>query len=159
MNCKNSVCLWFDGDGVDAAGFYAKTFPDSHVGAIHNAPGDSPSGKRGDVLTVEFTVMGIPCLGLNGGPTFKHSEAFSLQVATDDQAETDHLWNAIVDHGGQASACGWCKDAWGLSWQITPRALVAAITDPNPAAAKRAFDAMMQMTKIDIAVIEAARAG
>ena len=159
MKSKNTICLWFDGDAVDAAQFYAKTFADSHVGAIHHAPGDFPSGRRGDVLTIEFTVMGIPCLGLNGGPAFKHSEAFSFQVATDDQTETDRLWNAIVDHGGQASACGWCKDAWGLSWQITPRALIAAITDPNPAAAKRAFDAMMQMTKIDIAAIEAARAG
>lgn len=159
MKSKNTICLWFDRDAVDAALFYAKTFPDSHVGAIHHAPGDSPSGKRGEVLTVEFTVMGIACLGLNGGPAFKHSEAFSFQVATDDQAETDRLWNAIVDHGGQASACGWCKDAWGLSWQITPRALIAAITDPNKAAAKRAFDAMMQMNKIDIAAIEAARAG
>ena len=159
MKSKNTICLWFDGDAVDAAQFYAKTFADSHVGAIHHAPGDFPSGRRGDVLTIEFTVMGIPCLGLNGGPAFKHSEAFSFQVATDDQAETDRLWNAIVDHGGQASACGWCKDAWGLSWQITPRAHIAAITDPNPAAAKRAFDAMMQMTKIDIAAIEAARAG
>jgi len=159
MKSKNSICLWFDGDAVDAARFYAKTFPDSQVGAIFYAPGDSPSGKRGEVLTVEFTVMGIPCLGLNGGTTFKHSEAFSFQVATDDQAETDRLWSAIVDHGGQASACGWCKDAWGLSWQITPRALITAINDPNPSAAKRAFDAMMQMTKIDVAAIEAARVG
>ena len=159
MKSKNTICLWFDRDAVDAAQFYAKTFPDSYLGAIHHAPGNSPSGKQGDVLTVEFTVIGIPCLGLNGGPAFKHSEAFSFQVATDDQAETDRLWNAIVDHGGQASACGWCKDAWGLSWQITPRALITAITDPNQAAAKRAFDAMMRMTKIDIAAIEAARAG
>ena len=159
MKSKNTICLWFDGDAVDAAQFYAKTFADSHVGAIHHAPGDFPSGRRGDVLTIEFTVMGIPCLGLNGGPAFKHSEAFSFQVATDDQAETDRLWNAIIDHGGQASACGWCKDQWGLSWQITPRVLIAAITDPDPAAAKRAFGAMMEMTKIDIAVIEAARRG
>ncbi len=159
MKSKNTICLWFQGDAVDAALFYAKTFPDSKVGAILHAPGDSPSGKQGDVLTVDFTVMGIPCLGLNGGPAFKHSEAFSFQVATDDQAETDRLWHAIVDHGGQASACGWCKDAWGLSWQITPRALITAINDPNAAAAKRAFDAMMQMTKIDIAAIEAARTG
>lgn len=159
---KNTICLWFDGDAVEAveaAQFYAKTFPNSDVGAIHRAPGDTPSGKQGDVLTVEFTVMGIPCLGLNGGPAFKHSEAFSFQVTTDDQAETDHLWNAIIGHGGQASACGWCKDPWGLSWQITPRALIAAIADPDPAAAKRAFDAMMEMTKIDIAAIEAARRG
>ena len=159
MMSKNTVCLWFDGDAVDAAQFYATTFPDSKVGAIHRAPGDFPSGKQGDVLTVEFTVMGIPCLGLNGGPAFKHSEAFSFQVATDDQAETDRLWDAIVGHGGQASACGWCKDRWGLSWQITPRALIEAITDPDPEAAQRAFGAMMEMTKIDIAVIEAARHG
>ena len=159
MTSKNMVCLWFDGDAVEAAQFYAKTFPNSDVGAIHRAPGDFPSGKQGDVLTVEFTVMGIPCLGLNGGPTFKHSEAFSFQVATDDQEETDRLWHAIISRGGQASACGWCKDRWGLSWQITPRALIAAIIDPDPAAAKRAFDAMMEMTKIDIAVIEAARRG
>ena len=159
MVSQNTICLWYDGTALDAARFYAATFANSAVGTVFRAPGDYPSGKEGDVLTVEFTVLGIPCLGLNGGPAFKHSEAFSFQVATDDQAETDRLWNAIVDHGGQASACGWCKDAWGLSWQITPRALVAAITDLNPAAAKRAFDAMMQMTKIDIAVIEAARAG
>ena len=159
MKSKNTICLWFDGDAVEAARFYAKTFPDSEVGAIHRAPGDFPSGKQGDVLTVEFTVMGIPCMGLNGGPAFKHSEAFSFQVATDDQTETDRLWHAIVDHGGQASACGWCKDAWGLSWQITPRALITAITDPDIAAAKRAFEAMMQMSKIDIAAIEAARVG
>jgi len=159
MTSKNTICLWFDADAVEAAQFYAKTFPNSDVGAIHRAPGDFPSGKQGDVLTVEFTVMGIPCLGLNGGPTFRHSEAFSFQVATDDQVETDRLWHAIISHGGQASACGWCKDKWGLSWQITPRALIAAITDLDPAAAKRAFDAMMEMTKIDIAVIEAARRG
>ncbi len=127
--------------------------------AIHHAPGDYPSGKQGDVLTVEFTVLGLPCLGLNGGATFKHTEAFSLQVATEDQAETDRLWHAIVDNGGQTSACGWCKDRWGPSWQITPRALTAAITDPDPAAAKRAFEAMMQMGKVDIAVIQAARRG
>jgi predicted 3-demethylubiquinone-9 3-methyltransferase (glyoxalase superfamily) len=157
MTSKTTICLWFDGDAVDAAQFYAKTFADSHVGAIHRAPGDFPSGKQGDVLTVEFTVMGVRCLGLNGGPAFKHSEAFSFQVATDDQEETDRLWHAIVGHGGQASACGWCKDKWGLSWQITPRALMSAITDPDPAAARRSFDAMMKMTKIDIAVIEAAR--
>ena len=156
---KNTICLWFEGDAVDAAQFYSKIFADSRVGAIHLAPGDSPSGKQGDVLTVEFTVMGIACLGLNGGPTFKHSEAFSFQVATDDQAETDRLWHAIISHGGEASVCGWCKDRWGISWQITPRALIAAITDPDPAAAKRAFDAMMQMTKIDIAAIQAARIG
>jgi 2-polyprenyl-6-hydroxyphenyl methylase/3-demethylubiquinone-9 3-methyltransferase len=159
MTSKNTICLWYDGTALEAAQFYAATFPDSAVGAVHRAPGDYPSGKEGDVLTVEFTVLGIPCLGLNGGPAFQHSEAFSFQVATDDQAETDRLWHAIIDHGGQASACGWCKDKWGLSWQITPRALIAAISDPDPAAAKRAFEAMMEMTKIDVAVIEAARRG
>jgi 2-polyprenyl-6-hydroxyphenyl methylase/3-demethylubiquinone-9 3-methyltransferase len=159
MVSKNTICLWYDRDALDAAKFYAETFPDSSVGAVHRAPGDYPSGKQGDVLTVEFTVMGVPCLGLNGGPVFKHSEAFSFQVATDDQAETDRLWNAIVGNGGQESECGWCKDKWGLSWQITPRALIAAISDPNPAAAKRAFEAMMEMRKIDIATIEAARRG
>lgn len=156
---KNTVCLWYDGCAEDAAQFYADTFPDSFVGAVHRAPGDFPSGKKGDVLTVEFTVMGIPCLGLNGGPAFMHSEAFSFQVATTDQAETDRYWNAIVSNGGQESDCGWCKDKWGLCWQITPIALIDAITDPDPAAAKRAFDAMMQMRKIDISAIEAARRG
>ena len=159
MSSKNTICLWYDGDALDAATFYAKTFPDSAVGAVFRAPGDYPDGKQGDVLTVEFTVAGIPCVGLNGGPHFKHSEAFSFQIATDDQAETDRLWNAIVSNGGQESACGWCKDRWGLCWQITPRALLAAITDPDRAAAKRAFDAMMTMGKIDIAAIKAARAG
>jgi len=156
---KNTICLWYDGDAEEAAQFYARTFPDSSVGAVLRAPGDFPSGKKGDPLTVEFTVMGIPCLGLNGGPTFKHNEAFSFQVATADQAETDRYWNAIIGNGGKESACGWCKDKWGLSWQITPVALTQAITDPDPAAARRAFDAMMQMTKIDIAAIEAARRG
>lgn len=156
---KNTICLWYDRDAEDAARFYARTFPDSSVDAVHHAPGDFPSGKKGDVLTVEFNVMGIPCLGLNGGPAFKHDEAFSFQVATADQAETDRYWNAIVDNGGQESDCGWCKDKWGLSWQITPIALMQAITDPDPGVAKRAFDAMMQMKKIDIAAIEAARAG
>lgn len=157
MVSKNTICLWYDGTAVDAANFYAKTFPDSAVSAVHRAPGDYPDGKQGDVLTVEFTVCGIPCLGLNGGPHFKHTEAFSFQIATDDQIETDRLWNAVVGNGGQESACGWCKDRWGLSWQITPRALIAAISDPDPAAAKRAFQVMMTMTKIDIAAIEAAR--
>lgn len=156
---KNTVCLWYDGGAEDAARFYAATFPGSFVGAVHRAPGDFPSGKTGDVLTVEFTVMGIPCLGLNGGPMFKHSEAFSFQVATADQAETDRYWNAIVGNGGQESECGWCKDRWGLSWQITPLALTEAVTDPDPAAAKRAFEAMMTMRKIDIAAINAARRG
>ena len=156
---KNTICLWYDGTALEAAQFYAKTFPDSSVGSIMRAPGDYPDGRQGDVLTVEFTVAGIPCVGLNGGPHFKHNEAFSFQIATDDQAETERLWNAIVNHGGEASACGWCKDTWGLSWQITPRALLAAITDPDRAAAKRAFDAMMTMGKIDIAAIEAARRG
>ncbi|WP_312963028.1 VOC family protein [Stutzerimonas nitrititolerans] len=159
MTSKNTICLWYDGTALEAATFYAETFPDSAVGAVHRAPGDYPSGKQGDVLTVEFTVMGIPCLGLNGGPAFKHSEAFSFQVATDDQAETDRLWNSIVDNGGQESECGWCKDKWGLSWQITPRVLTAAYTSHDQAAAKRAFEAMMGMRKIDIATIEAALKG
>ena len=153
---KNVVCLWYDGTALDAARFYAETFPDSSVGAVMHAPGDYPDGKQGNVLTVEFTVAGIPCLGINGGPAFKHSEAFSFQILTDDQAETDRLWNAIVGNGGQESECGWCKDKWGLSWQITPRVLMAAVSDPDGAAAKRAFDAMMTMKKIDIAAIEAA---
>jgi predicted 3-demethylubiquinone-9 3-methyltransferase (glyoxalase superfamily) len=156
---KNTICLWYDNDAEAAARFYAKTFPDSAVGGAYRAPGDFPSGKQGDVLTVWFTVLGIPCLGLNGGPAFKQSEAFSFQIATADQAETDRYWNAIVGNGGQESACGWCKDKWGLSWQITPVALTQAISDPDPKAAKRAFDAMMQMSKIDIAKIEAARRG
>jgi predicted 3-demethylubiquinone-9 3-methyltransferase (glyoxalase superfamily) len=156
---KNTICLWYHGDAEDAARFYAETFPDSSVDSVHRAPGDFPSGRKGDVLTVEFTVMGVPCLGLNGGPAFKHNEAFSFQVATADQAETDRYWNAIVGNGGQESACGWCKDKWGLSWQITPIVLTKAVTGPDPAAAKRAFDAMMQMKKIDIAAIEAARRG
>jgi predicted 3-demethylubiquinone-9 3-methyltransferase (glyoxalase superfamily) len=151
---KNTICLWYDRDAEDAARFYANTFPDSSVGAVYRAPGDNPSGQEGDVLTVEFTVLGIPCLGLNGGPAFKHNEAFSFQVATEDQAETDRYWNAIVDNGGQESKCGWCKDKWGLSWQITPIALTQAYTSPDRVAAKRAFDAMMTMKKINIAAIE-----
>ena len=154
---KNTICLWYDGGAEEAARFYAETFPDSAVGAVHRAPGDYPSGKAGDVLTVEFTVLGIPCLGLNGGPAFKHCEAFSFQVATTDQMETDRYWNAIVGNGGQESECGWCKDKWGISWQITPVVLTEAYTGPDRAAAKRAFDAMMQMKKIDVAAIEAAR--
>ena len=159
MVSKNTICLGFNGTALEAAQFYAATFPDSAVTAVHRAPGDYPAGKEGDVLMVEFTVIGIPCLGLNGGPDFQHSIAFSFQVATDDQQETDRLWNAIVGNGGSENACGWCQDKWGLSWQITPRALTSAVTDPDPAAAKRAFEAMMQMTKIDIAAIEAARRG
>jgi predicted 3-demethylubiquinone-9 3-methyltransferase (glyoxalase superfamily) len=159
MAPKNTICLWYEGTALDAARFYAETFPDSTVGAVHRAPSDYPSGKQGDVLTVEFTVIGIPCVGLNGGSQFKHNEAFSFQIATDDQTETDRLWNAIVRNGGQESQCGWCKDKWGVSWQITPRALIAAISDRDSAAAKRAFEAMMPMKKIDIAAIEAARSG
>ena len=159
MVSKNTICLWYDGAALEAANFYANTFPDSTVGATLRAPSDYPDGKQGDVLTVEFTVAGIPCIGLNGGPHFKHSQAFSFQIATDDQAETDRLWNAVIGHGGQASECGWCKDRWGLSWQITPRALTGALLDPDPAAARRAFEAMMTMGKIDIATIEAARRG
>ena len=156
---RNTICLWFDRDAEAAARFYATTFPDSAVGAIPRAPGDYPDGQQGDVLVVEFTVLGLPCLGLNGGPAFRHSEAFSFQVATADQAETDRYWNAIVGHGGQESACGWCKDRWGVNWQITPRALTDAMADPDRAAARRVFEAMMQMVKIDIAAIEAARRG
>ena len=156
---KNTICLWYNREAEEAARFYAKTFPNSSVTAVHRAPGDYPSGKKGDVLTVNFTVCGIPCIGLNGGPEFTPDEAFSFQIATEDQAETDRYWNAIIGNGGKESACGWCKDKWGLSWQITPIALTKAITDPDPAAAKRAFDAMMTMTKIDIATIEAARRG
>ncbi|MGI4719259.1 MAG: VOC family protein [Janthinobacterium lividum] len=159
MVSKNTICLWFDGTALEAAQFYAATFPDSSVGKVWRAPADFPSGKAGDVLTVAFTVAGIPCIGLNGGPAFRHSEAFSFQIATDDQEETDRLWQAIVGNGGQESACGWCKDRWGLSWQITPRALTDGIGDPDPAVAKRVFEAMMGMTKIDIAAIEAARRG
>jgi 2-polyprenyl-6-hydroxyphenyl methylase/3-demethylubiquinone-9 3-methyltransferase len=156
---KNSICLWYDGDALEAAEFYARTFPDSAVSGVFRAPADFPGGKQGDVLTVDFTVLGIPCMGLNGGPTFKHSEAFSFQVATDDQAETDRYWNAIVGNGGQESECGWCKDKWGLSWQITPRVLTEAFTSPDREVAKRAFEAMMGMRKIDVAKIEAAVRG
>jgi len=159
MTPKNTICLWYDGNAQQAAEFYARTFPDSAVTAVHQAPGDYPAGKAGDVITVEFTVMGIPCLGLNGGSDFTHNEAFSFQVATDDQAETDRLWQAIVDNGGQESVCGWCKDRWGVSWQITPRVLTQAIASPDRAAAKRAFEAMMTMRKIDVAAIEAAVRG
>jgi predicted 3-demethylubiquinone-9 3-methyltransferase (glyoxalase superfamily) len=159
MVSKNTICLWFNGTAAEAAQFYAETFPDSAVGPILRAPSDYPAGKQGDVLVVEFTVMGIPCMGLNGGPGITHNIAFSFQVATDDQAETDRLWNAIVGNGGEESACGWCRDKWGVSWQITPRVLTAAIADPDQAVAKRAFEAMMQMRKIDVAAIEAAIRG
>src|ERR1700759_2717310 len=153
---KNTICLWYDGDAEEAARFYAETFPDSAVGAVHRAPGDFPSGKKGDVLTAEFTVVGIPCFGLNGGPKCKHSEAFSFQISTDDQQETDRYWNAIVGNGGQESECGWCKDKWGISWQITPRVVTAALAAGGQEA-KRAFEAMMVMRKIDVAAIEKAR--
>jgi 2-polyprenyl-6-hydroxyphenyl methylase/3-demethylubiquinone-9 3-methyltransferase len=156
---KNTICVWYEKDALEAATFYAKTFPDSSVGAVHRAPCDYPSGKEGDVLTVEFTVAGIPCIALNGGPGIAHSIAFSFQIATDDQAETDRLWDAIVSNGGRESECGWCQDKWGISWQITPRVLIEAYTSPDRAAAKRAFEAMMTMSKIDIAKIEAARRG
>ena len=156
---KNTICLWYDDGAEDAARFYAETFPNSLVGVVHRAPGDNPSGKAGAVLTVEFIVLGVACLGLNGGPAIKHNEAFSFQVATEDQAETDRYWNAIVGNGGQESACGWCKDKWGVSWQITPIALTKAYTSPDRLAAKRAFDAMRTMRKIDIAAIEAAFRG
>ncbi len=156
---KNTICIWYDRDAEEAANFYAETFPDSRVNAVHLAPGDYPSGKKGQVLTVDFTVLGIPCVGLNGGPVFKHNEAFSFQVSTVDQAETDRYWNAIVNNGGQESECGWCKDKWGISWQITPAILIEGVTNSDPAVAKRAFNAMMEMKKIDIAKIEAAIKG
>lgn len=159
MSPKNSVCLWYDGTAEDAARFYAATFPDSSVGAVHRAPADYPSGQEGDVLTVDFTVAGIPCVGLNGGPAFQHNEAFSFQIATEDQAETDRLWNAIVVNGGRESECGWCKDKWGVSWQISPRVLLDAFASPDRAVAKRAFTAMLTMRKIDVAAIEAAVRG
>ena len=158
MKPKNIVCLWFDKDAEEAARFYAATFPDSHVTAVHRAPLDYPSGKAGDIITVEFTVMGIPCVGLNGGTAFRHSEAFSFQVATEDQEETDRYWNAIVENGGEESECGWCRDRWGISWQITPRVLLDAM-EAGGDEAKRAFGAMMEMGKIDVAAIEAARRG
>ncbi len=158
MIAKNTICIWYDTEAEAAARFYAETFPDSSVGKVHRAPGDYPSGKAGDVLTVDFTVCGIPCIGLNGGPVFKHNEAFSFQIATDDQAETDRYWNAIVGNGGQESECGWCKDRWGVSWQITPRTLTEAMMAGGDEA-NRAFAAMMTMKKIDVATIDAARKG
>jgi predicted 3-demethylubiquinone-9 3-methyltransferase (glyoxalase superfamily) len=158
MMAKNTICVWYDKDAEAAARFYAETFPNSGIGSVLRPPGDYPAGKQGDVLTVEFTVAGVACIGLNGGPMFKHNEAFSFQIATDDQRETDCYWNAIVGNGGEESACGWCKDRWGISWQITPRVLIDAIAIGG-AEAKRAFDAMMTMGKIDIAAIEAARRG
>jgi predicted 3-demethylubiquinone-9 3-methyltransferase (glyoxalase superfamily) len=155
---KNTICLWYDGTAEEAATLYAKTFPDSAVTAVHRAPSDFPSGRKGDVLTVQFTVLGIPCLGLNGGPMFPHTEAFSFQVATESQAETDRYWDAIVGNGGRESACGWCKDRWGLNWQITPRVLTDALAAGGDVA-KRAFEAMMTMRKIDVAAIETAVRG
>ena len=159
MTAKNRVCLWYNHDAEEAANFYAETFPDTRIDAIIRAPGDYPDGEQGTILVVEFTCMGIPAMGLNGGTQFSHTEAFSFQVVTEDQEETDRYWNAIVGNGGQESMCGWCKDKWGVSWQITPRQLLDIYNDPDPAATKRAFDAMMTMRKIDIARIEAARAG
>ena len=156
---KNTVCLWYDGDAEGAARFYAETFPNSAVGAVRRAPGDYPSGRRGDVLTVEFAVTGVACLGLNGGPSTRHNGAFSFQVATADQAETDRYWAAIVGHGGEAGECGWCRDRWGVSWQVTPVTLTRALAGPDRAAARRAFEAMMTMRKIDVAAIEAAVRG
>ncbi|UPT62163.1 MAG: VOC family protein [Hyphomonadaceae bacterium JAD_PAG50586_4] len=155
---KNTICLWYNGDAEAAARFYAKTFPDSKLNAVHRAPSDYPSGKKGDVLTVDFTVCGIPCIGLNGGPIFPQTEAFSFQIATEDQEETDRYWHAIVGNGGAESACGWCKDKWGLNWQITPRTLTEAMAKGGDEA-KRAFEAMMNMKKIDVAAIDAARRG
>jgi predicted 3-demethylubiquinone-9 3-methyltransferase (glyoxalase superfamily) len=154
----NTICLWFDSDAETAAHFYAQTFPESFVTGVHRAPSDYPSGKAGDVLTVDFTVVGIACMGLNGGPAFQQTEAFSFQISTEDQAETDRYWDAIVGNGGQESACGWCKDRWGISWQITPRALTEALAAGGEEA-RRAFEAMMTMTRIDVAAIEAARRG
>ncbi|MGH9519943.1 MAG: VOC family protein [Terriglobales bacterium] len=158
MKPKNTICLWFDKEAEAAARFYAATFPDSRVTAVHQAPGDYPSGKQGDVLTVEFTVCGVPCLGLNGGPAQRPGPAFSFQIATDSQAETDRYWNAIVGNGGMENACGWCSDRWGVCWQITPRVLTDALA-AGGAEAQRAFAAMMTMGKIDVAAIEAARRG
>ena len=158
MKQKNTICLWFEKDAENAAGFYAATFPNSELINVFHAPSDFLGGKCGDVLTVEFTVCGIPCIGLNGGASIRHNEAFSFQIATDNQEETDRYWNAIVGNGGKEKECGWCEDRWGLSWQITPRALTDALSSGG-AEAKRAFEAMMTMSKIDVAAIEAARRG
>jgi predicted 3-demethylubiquinone-9 3-methyltransferase (glyoxalase superfamily) len=155
---KNIICLWYEGGAEEAARFYAETFPDTKVGTVHRAPGDYPDGKQGDALMVEFSVMGLPCIGLNGGPQFKHTEAFSFQVQTEDQAETDRYWHAITSNGGEESQCGWCKDRWGISWQITPKALTQGMSAGGEASA-RVFQAMMGMKKIDVAAIEAARRG
>lgn len=155
---KNTICIWYQNDAEAAARFYAATFPNSSIGAIHNAPSDFPGGKMGEALVVEFTVCGVACVGLNGGTAFKQTEAFSFQIATEDQEETDKYWNAIIENGGAESYCGWCKDKWGISWQITPRVLTEAMAKGGDAA-KRAFDAMLQMGKIDVAKIEAAVRG
>lgn len=155
---KNTICLWYEHNAEEAARFYAETFPNSSVGAVHPAPSDYPDGKAGDALVVESRVVGIPCIGINGGTRFKHNESFSFQIATESQEETDRYWDAIVGNGGQASQCGWCKDKWGVSWQITPRVLTDAMAKGGPVA-KRAFEAMMPMTKIDVATIEAAVRG
>jgi len=156
---KATLCLWYENAAEEAAGFYARTFPETTVGSVHRAPADYPNGKEGNVLVVEFTLLGFPCIGLNGGPMFKHNESFSIQVHTTDQAETDRYWDALVADGGSTSACGWCKDRWGISWQVTPVALTRSMADPDPATRKRVFTAMMGMKKIDIAAIEAARRG
>jgi predicted 3-demethylubiquinone-9 3-methyltransferase (glyoxalase superfamily) len=158
MTAKNTICIWYDGAAEEAAHFYASVFPDSAVGDIHRAPADTPGNKAGDVMIVHFTVCGVPCIGLNGGPIFKHSEAFSFQIATDSQEETDRYWNAIVGNGGAESQCGWCKDKWGINWQITPRVLTEAVAQGGDVA-KRAFEAMFPMKKIDVAAIEAAVRG
>jgi len=159
MSVEHRICLWFDGEAEEAARFYAETFPDTRITHVQRAPGDYPGGKKGDVLVVEFTCLGLPMMGLNGGPIFPQSEAFSFLVVTEDQEETDRYWNAIVGNDGQESQCGWCKDRWGVSWQITPRVLLEAQRGPDPEAARRVFQAMLGMTKIDVAAIEAARRG
>ncbi|MFO1168254.1 MAG: VOC family protein [Rhodoblastus sp.] len=155
---KNTICVWYDRDAEEAANFYASVFPDSRVERVQLAPADYPSGKKGDVIVVEFTIVGLPCVGLNGGPAFRQTEAFSFQIQTQDQAETDRYWNAIVGNGGAESACGWCKDKWGVNWQITPKVLTDAMA-AGGAQARAAFGAMMSMRKIDVAAIEAAVRG